>query len=270
MDTQRRYLEIEPGVDLYVEETGQGRPLVFIPGWSMTTEVFARQVPHFADRYRIITYDPRCQGRSSATVTGLSHPHQGRDLARLLELLDADDAVLLPWSNACLGVWEMFRNQGIDGTAGAVFIDLAPKALGDPASDWCEGGAEDQTGFQSALADDHRAATRAFCASMWQGTPPAEELDWVADQSMKMPLCAALVMAADGLARDETEIAGSSAAAMPTLHVVHEEKAAAAARWRDRHCPSARVEGLGFHFMFWEYADRFNALVDGFLAEHGL
>jgi non-heme chloroperoxidase len=79
-DTQRHYVEIEPGVDLYVEETGAGRPLVFIPGWTMTTEVFARQVARFAADYRVITYDPRCQGRSSKTLHGVNYAQHGRDL----------------------------------------------------------------------------------------------------------------------------------------------------------------------------------------------
>ena len=38
--TKRHYVEVSPGVDLYVEETGAGRPLVFIPGWTGTTESF--------------------------------------------------------------------------------------------------------------------------------------------------------------------------------------------------------------------------------------
>lgn len=57
---------------------------------------------------------------------------------------------------------------------------------------------------------------------------------------------------------------------MPVMHVVHEEVEEAAARWLATHTPAARVEGLGYHFMFWEHAERFNALVDDFLTSNRL
>ena len=268
--TTKRYLEIEPGVELYVEETGTGRPLVLIPGWTMTTEVFARQVPHFAERYRVVTYDPRCQGRSTKTVHGVTYPQHGRDLGTLIDRLGLDQPVLLPWSYGCLKVWELMRQRGTEAIAGVVWIDLSPQQVGRVPGDWCEGTIDDLTAFLRGLADRHREATRSFCAAMWQGTPPADELDRVADQSMMTPQYAALLMAADGMSRDETAMAEATDGALPMLHIVHEQKAAAARDWLARHCPAAAIEALGFHFMFWEHAARFNALVDRFLEEHGL
>lgn len=270
MTTTKRYVEIEPGVELYVEETGSGRPLVLIPGWTMTTEVFARQVQHFAGRYRVITYDPRGHGRSTKTIHGLSYRQMGQDLGRLLDLLEAKDPVLLPWSYGCLKVWELIRQRGTQGIAGVAWIDLSPQQVGLAEGDWCEGIIPELTAFMRALADDHRNATRSFCAGMWQGTPPPDELDWVADQSMKTPQFTAALLSADGMSRDQTEIAEATDGAFPALHIVHEGKAEAARRWLARHCPRTPMAALGFHFMFWEHADRFNSLVDGFLEEHGL
>ena len=270
MTAKRHYVEVEPGIDLYVEETGEGRPLLFIPGWTMTTEVFARQVAHFAKRYRVISFDPRSHGRATMTVNGMSYAQQGRDIARLIELLELESPVLLPWSNGCIAVWEMVRQRGIDGLAGVVWIDMSPQQIRKDPGDWCEEDAASLAAFQRALADRHRAATREFCAAMWQGKAPAAELDWVADQSMKTPQYAALLLAADGISRDETEIAVAMDGRLPMLHVVHEEKAEAARAFCTGNTPATPVEALGFHFMFWQYADRFNALVDDFLSEHGL
>jgi non-heme chloroperoxidase len=269
-DTQRHYVEIEPGVDLYVEETGAGRPLVFIPGWTMTTEVFARQVARFAADYRVITYDPRCQGRSSKTLHGVNYAQHGRDLGLLIDRLGLEDAVLAPWSYGCLKVWELFRRRGTDGIAGVVWIDLSPQQIERRQGDWAEGDIDFLTGFQRAMADDYRATTRAFCDAMWQGEAPADELDWVAEQSMKTPQYAALLMTADGMTRDATDLAEQTDGALPMLHIVHETKGKAARAYCARHCPAAEVVPLGYHFMFWEHAARFNDTVAAFLKEHGL
>ena len=268
--THSHYVPVGDGIDLYVEETGEGRPLVFIPGWTMTTEVFARQVPHFAERYRVITYDPRCHGRSTKTVTGVNYPQHGRDLGRLIDTLELDQPVLAPWSYGCTKVWELIRQRGTDGLGGVVWIDLSPQQVETSPQDWAEGPIEFITAFQRCLTDRHREATREFCEAMWQGKAPADELDWVVAESLKTPQYAALLMAADGMTRDETDIAIATDGAFPMLHVVHETKGDVARAFVARNCPAAKVEPLGYHFMFWEFTDRFNALVDSFLGENGL
>ena len=268
--TTRNYVEVAPGVELHVEETGYGRPLVFVPGWTMTTEVFARQVPHFAERYRVVVFDPRGQGRSTRTLEGNSYPQHGADLARLVDALGLADAVFVPWSYGCLEVWQMIRDRGTDRMAGAIFVDEAPKPYQPDPDIWGEGGGEYIVAFQRALTDRHREATRAFCAGMWQGAPPAGELDWVADQSMLTPLYVALLLAADGVTRDFTAEAESIDGKLPVMHIVCETNGDVARRWLETHSPAARCEVLGEHFMFWEFAERFNALVDDFLHDNDL
>jgi len=200
----------------------------------------------------------------------VNYAQHGRDLARVIELLDLKDAVLAPWSYGCLKVWEMFRQRGTQGIAGVVWIDLAPQQIMIDEADWHEGDIAYLTAFQRALSDRYREATREFCAAMWQGAAPDDELGWVADQSMQTPQYAACLLAADGMSRDETDIARATDGALPMLHIVHEEKADAARAFVARNCPAGRVEALGFQFMFWEYAQRFNALIESFLKENDL
>ena len=268
--TESRYVEVAPGVDLYVEQTGKGRPLVFVPGWTMTTEVFARQVPHFADRYRVVTYDPRGQGRSTTTLNGNSYPQHGADLGCLADTLGLENAVYMPWSYGCLKVWQLVRDRGVGAMAGLVFIDEAPKPFQPDPDVWGEGDGQYMVDFQRAMADSHREATRMFCASMWQGTPPPDELDWVADQSMMTPQFVAQILAADGATRDYTADAERIDGTVPVMHVVCEEKGNRAQTWLTQHTPNARCEVLGEHFMFWEFAGHFNTLVDDFLSANDL
>ena len=227
-------------------------------------------MPHFADRYRVVTYDPRGQGRSTTTVNGNSYPQHGTDLGCLTDALGLDNPVYLPWSYGCLKVWQLVRDRGVEDMAGLVFIDEAPKPFQSDPDVWGEGDGQYMVDFQRAMADHHRDSTRAFCASMWQGTPPASELDWVADQSMKTQQFVAQILAADGATRDYTAEAEAIDGILPVMHIVCEEKGKRAQTWLARHAPKARCEVLGEHFMFWEFADQFNALVDDFLSSNKL
>ena len=74
------YLEVEPGVELYYEDHGAGSPLVFVPGWTFTTEVFVHQVEYFSGTHRVVSFDPRSQGRSTLTLQGNDYPTQSADL----------------------------------------------------------------------------------------------------------------------------------------------------------------------------------------------
>ena len=66
----KRYIEVEPGTELFVQDIGEGEPLVFIPGFTFTTEVFSKQVEHFSKTNRVIVIDPRSHGRSTLTLQG--------------------------------------------------------------------------------------------------------------------------------------------------------------------------------------------------------
>jgi non-heme chloroperoxidase len=45
-------LEVEPGISLYYSDEGKGTPILFVPGWTMSSEVFARQQAAFAKTHR--------------------------------------------------------------------------------------------------------------------------------------------------------------------------------------------------------------------------
>lgn len=268
--TKTRYVEVTSGVELYVEETGEGRPLVFIPGWTMSTEVFARQVPHFSDHYRVVTYDPRCQGRSTKTIEGISYPQHGRDLGTLLDRLNLEQSVLLPSSYGCLKVWEMVRQRGLGDVAGIVCIDQPPQQQMRSPGDWVDSDMEGFVEVLRSLVDSPDTYFRGLSRYLWQRTPPVSELDWFVAQSQRTPTYATRLMVADAYTREETDIAEAIDGTIPVLHVVSEDVAKVARLWLARHCPAARVESLGAHFMFWEHSGRFNALVDAFLRDHRL
>jgi len=83
------------GIDLYYEATGAGAPLVFIPGLSGTTDLWAYQLRYFRDHYRTISLDNRGAGRSDKPQGTYSMETFARDLNDLLDFLEISEPVYL-------------------------------------------------------------------------------------------------------------------------------------------------------------------------------
>ena len=65
-------------VDLYYEDHGSGRPVVFIHGWPLSQASWEKQKRAVLQAgYRIISYDRRGFGQSSQPAFGLRLRHPG-------------------------------------------------------------------------------------------------------------------------------------------------------------------------------------------------
>jgi len=87
---------IERGdVTTYYEESGQGEPLVLICGLSADLQYWRFQVPALSKHHRVICFDNRGAGRSSAPDHAHSLPELVDDVVALLDHLDIDSANVL-------------------------------------------------------------------------------------------------------------------------------------------------------------------------------
>ncbi|GAB4518300.1 MAG: hypothetical protein OHK0046_25870 [Anaerolineae bacterium] len=264
------YVEVEPGIDLYVEEVGSGTPLIFIPGWTFTTELFDHQIAHFADRYRVITYDPRSHGRSTVTLEGNNFTTHGTDLIRLMKALDVQDAVLVGWSFGALIAWEVVRQMGTEGLKGVVTIDLSPKTLSVHDGDWVEGPMDEIAGaYNSFLGSPqgHRDFVTYYATEvMVQRDLAPEELAWIVDQSLRTPTPIAALNFASGMFSNYLEEAKLVDQKLPALTIIAEHWAETAVPFMNKHCPATKTAVLGGHMMFWEHPAQFNELLDNYLS----
>jgi 3-oxoadipate enol-lactonase len=79
------------GVNLYYEETGTGpETIVFSHGLLWSGRMFQHQVEHLQDRYRVITYDHRGQGRSQVMPGGYDMDTLTADALALLDGLGVE------------------------------------------------------------------------------------------------------------------------------------------------------------------------------------
>jgi pimeloyl-ACP methyl ester carboxylesterase len=84
------------GLSLYYEVRGRGSPLVLVHGFACGLRLWDPQVPAFAGRHRVLTYDVRGHGRSDAPADAgdYSQPISVEDLRGLLVCLGIRRAVV--------------------------------------------------------------------------------------------------------------------------------------------------------------------------------
>ncbi len=117
-------------IELYYEDRGTGAPIVLVHGWPLNGGSWERQsAALLAAGYRVITYDRRGFGRSSAPSDGYDYDTLASDTYKLIEALDLNNAALVGFS---MGGGEVARylgrfNEGRVTKAG--FISAVTPAL---------------------------------------------------------------------------------------------------------------------------------------------
>jgi pimeloyl-ACP methyl ester carboxylesterase len=87
------------GFKMYCEEYGAGMPLLMIHGNGGSIHAFARNIPYFAAKYRVIAADSRAQGKSKDPGPALTFEMMADDEAALLDTLHVKAAYVLGWSD---------------------------------------------------------------------------------------------------------------------------------------------------------------------------
>ncbi len=80
------------GIEIYYEEHGEGEPLLLIMGWGGNAASWRPQIPGLAERFRVIAFDNRGVGRTSAPDAPYSVAQMARDAAGLLDALGVEKA----------------------------------------------------------------------------------------------------------------------------------------------------------------------------------
>lgn len=270
MNEGGRYMTVDPGVELFVQDIGEGEPIVFIPGWTFTTEVFEHQVSYFKKTNRVIVIDPRSHGRSTITSHGNEYVTHGNDLRKVIEAMQLTNATVVGWSNGCLTIWEYFRKHGAKDLKAAVLIDLPPKLLStNEETDWVEGKLDEISAIYTTYLTDsekHRQFITAYINdAMIAGELTEQKLTWLVEQSLKTPYHIGANLLAAALFSDYREEAKKLSETIPTLTVIANHWAGVAKPYMEKLSPKTQIEILGEHLMFWEFSEEFNELLKKFL-----
>jgi len=267
------FAQLDTDLTIHYEQAGQGEiSILFIPGWTMSTDVFVHQLAHFegSKKFRAIAYDPRGQGLSSKTLEGHTYQQHGRDLAKLIKKLELKKVILAGWS---YGVTEQlaYLNQfGSDNLLGMILIDTGPDVAGESYDEWVwylrSDKDEYSRWFTEGIIEDRQGVITEFAKWMLEDPSP-ENIAWVERMAYLTPATTASVLNATGFYLDYSEDLKKLEGKVPLLYVVRDEWKAVAEPWIRANTPSATSAYLGKHLMFWERPKEFNRIMDEYLSQ---
>ena len=116
---------------IYYQIKGQGKPIVFIHGFSEDHDSFRIQQRILSKKYKIVTYDLRGHGTSDRVDFGLSLERFALDLKELIDKLDLKDVVLVGWSMGGSVIFEYVKEFSTDNICKICIVDMGPKSLND-------------------------------------------------------------------------------------------------------------------------------------------
>lgn len=248
------------GVKIHYHEAGTGQTLLFVPGWTMTAEIWEPQIAHFRHITRVVAMDPRGQGDSTKGGEGLYPAARARDIKAVIDELKLAPVVLVGWS---MGVTEVAAFVDAFGTADLAALVLVDGTAGITAEPkMVTGFMQFAAGFQT----DRQARTAAFVRSMYRTPRDEAYLTRITELSLKTPSATAVALMVGMMSSDYR----------PALEKIDKPTILAIAPggpWDAQYAemaskiPGARLEkfdGAG-HALFVDQAEKFNALIEDLL-----
>ena len=263
LSLRAEFVEVAPQVKIYYESSGQGNPLLFVPGWMMTAGVWKEQVATFSKTHRVIVMDPRGQGNSSKVLSGNTLQQQAKDLRRLVESLQLNGVTVVAWSMAVAVVLEYVNQFGNDRLKSVVLVDGWPSMV--KKEDWPRGLTPEETNRLVLDWENNRMVkTNEFIDSMFTTERSDPELEWMVKEALRTPTTVATVMGYDYFSSDRRPLL--SKITVPTLITMTAENKEIGEFMKSQ-IPNAQLtvfEGLG-HAMFLDDPKKFNERLAAFL-----
>ncbi|KHE72814.1 alpha/beta fold hydrolase [Halobacillus sp. BBL2006] len=262
------FLKLDDEIEMFYEDEGKGKTLVFIHGVWMSSRFFKKQVPDLKEKYRVITVDLRGHGASSKSNTGHTVGQYARDLRTLVRELGLEDITLVGWSMGAFVIWEYLHQFGEEGVLSTVIVD-------ELASDFkwpdFEIGAFDLaalTHMMRELQHDQISLLQGFLPLMFKEELDEENLNWMLEETLKVPASIASAILFDQSVIDCRPYL--AAIQSPTLLCFgREEKLipVAAGEHLRQSIPNSRLEIFenSCHCPFLEEPAKFNQVIDTFL-----
>jgi non-heme chloroperoxidase len=265
------------GADIHFIDIGRGRPLVMIPGWSQTAEMFKNQYLPLSKHFRCVAVDMRGHGESKDLDFGFTIDRLAQDLHELVDQLELEKPIFLGHSMGASVLWAYTEKYGSTNISKMIFVDQPPILLSGKG--WTEHECRQYGAIFDTVAVDELCgrlrgkeaiqATRKLLRNMFTSAYTAEALDWVLSENLKLRRDAAAALLRDHCSHDWREtikvievpclVIGGEVSIMPwqSQHWIGEQIADAKVVLFNEH------DG-GQHFMFLENPKKFNKIICNF------
>jgi len=252
------------GIKIHYIEAGTGRPIVFIPGWTMPAWIWQKQIDEFSKKYHVIAVDPRSQGESDKPTYGHLPEIRARDYKELVDQLGLKHPVLIGWSMGCGELIKYAEQFGTDNIRGIVLVDGyitdKPSDLFAPIS-----------GAMNQLQQDRQKQADGFVRSMFKKPQPEDYLKRIIDASTQVPADTAVLLIYNMIAVRDFSPGLARLAAMksdhPVLFMYQPESQPSADYLQSKLGDKLRLEkfeGDG-HALFVDDPEKFNHVLEDFL-----
>jgi pimeloyl-ACP methyl ester carboxylesterase len=235
----------------------------------MSRRYFHGQLEPLSRHNRVISVDLRGHGDSENVGSGHTIPQYARDLQAFVDELGLGKPVLLGWSMGAFVAWDYIRQFGTGGIQALIVVD---EAASDFKWDGFPHGFIDLETLHSLMSDvqsDKQAFLEHLVPLMFHNEQPAEDVKWMVAECDKLPIGPLSAILFDQSVQDYRDVLGS--VDVPTLVCWGRHDGllpVSGASHLEEHMPRAKVEVFedSGHCPFIEEADRFNEVVEDFLA----
>lgn len=211
-------------VTLFVQDWGQGKPIVLIHGWPLSSEMWEYQARSLVEKgFRVISYDRRGFGKSSKPFNGYSYDYLASDLNDLMTQLELQDATLVGFSMGGGEIARYLSRYGSGRVEKAILVSsIVPYML---ETDENPHGISEEffDGMQSKIKEDRPLFIAEFAKDFYGvgmiSSPVSEEmLDWTFQLAMQAsPKATIECVTSFGKTDFHTDLAAFT---MPTL-IIH-------------------------------------------------
>lgn len=257
-------------VNIFYEVKGEGKPLLFIPGWACSSRFFDKNTGELSKHFKVVTMDLRGHGESEKPDHGYRLSRFAKDIQDLLIHLDLKDVTAIGWSMGASILWSYLEMFGSERVSKLVCVDQSPAQYIGPDWKWGQKGCYDSEAFIRLCGDltyAERASAEGTVKGLLNHDPSDEELKFLADEIMKCPARVKI-----DIMRDHTNLDWRDFLpyiSIPTLVLVGRKSNVfpwQGSAYVGEKVQNGRVEFFEDcgHMLFWDDPAKFNKLVREF------
>lgn len=255
------HIATRDGTRIHVRELGEGPTVLFIHGWSLSGEVWDRQLRVLAESgHRVIAMDQRGHGDSEAPLRGYGIEGLVADAEDVLVASGVDTAVIVGWS---LGGMVGLRLAHDRPELVEALVMVASNGVSASRTEQFPFGVPADKPLTAILAAEHRdriGLRRSAVGDPFKGEVDGHVLDWLHRISLRTPSWAGRAAMRTLMLTDQTEVLANMT--VPVTQIIGTADPALSvrgARWVHEQLGGTLVELDCGHYPMLELPDEFDA-----------